>query len=1050
MNLIPILQRIKVHGITPELKAKISKQELVLLQKILEELEEYGRSDILESLWEYDYETRPVDIDEFLDNEYYLGKIGRDIYPIWRKDLRHVLNPLSPKGEWIIKGSIGCVTGDTKVPLLDGTTPTIKDLVGRDEFWVYSVNRDNSRIEGARGFNARKTGSNVKVFKVTLDNGEVVRATPDHRFMMRDGSYERLEDLKPGDSLMPLYRVQESIGRGKALYDKFLDLSGSWVWTHRRIAQQKYGPRYWSRSGGPWQIHHADLKSLNNRPDNLELLTKVDHFKRHASYARHQLQAWRDSFPSREAHVDALRPRLLKGVHTRWNGPDGDANRAIASLSTSIRMMDGQAASMAKKSWENPERRSRHTSYMEEFNSKRHPKLRSDITPEKLMDACLFVASIDGTMSDVAKYLGCSRERCYKVCSKQLKLSFTEVWAACGGALRTNSRRTGKNHKIVSIEFDGYEDVYDIEVEGTANYATDAGVFIHNSGKTFVAVAAVIYKIYRLLCLKDPQRFHGLASGSPVVFGLFNIFKYLAGATSYQYLTTWLRDMSPFFAQQRGDHLASSKKKQLTDKAVLNLPKNISIALGAAAIHALGQNIFGGILDETEFGKAKSITSDEKSQISDLYHNVRTRMDSRFMQKGGINPGLLCLVSSARDHEQFLSKHVKRKEGIESAHISQYALYEVKEHVYRDSERFTVVVGDKLHRSYILDDNPDKTIREGARVVHVPREFYEAFDYDIDTSIRDICGIETYGTTLFFPRRDLLLEATAESTPRKHPFKQEEITLSIDDSYYIEDYLDKDQLLDHWDRSNNLYRPKYFAYADRYIHVDLAKNRDAAGMAMVCVSEEKDIRRVSNEGLMVKARDYVFFLDLALRIRASQGSEIDFAKIRQFIFFLMDTCNFKVRWVSYDSFQSTDSIQIFKKEGVQARELSMDRSPGPYRAFRSILMEKRMDTYHYNPFFDEVTKLEDNTSSDDGKRIKGKVDHPVGGSKDVSDAICGAITGALLSKGHQVTGSVADRIKDRASVYKSQMTERMQPEQDPTWITRGARKINPLDKLFEE
>ncbi len=1050
MSLAQTIQKIRREGFTPEIRSRYTKDELIVLGKVLEEYEEHGSSPTLDALWKNDFEVQPVTIDQFLEDDYYLGRIGCDVYDLWRDDLRTVLSPFNNIGEWVIKGSIGCVTGDTKIPLLDGSCPRIDELVGREEFWVYSVNRDSSRIEGAKGFNARRTGESVAIYAVELDNGEVVKATADHRFMLRDGSYERVENLAPGDSLMPLYRTQSPLStRSKARYDKFLDLNGRWVWTHRRVAQQLYGSRYWTRKGN-WQIHHADFDSLNNTPSNLELLLKEDHFKKHGAYAREQLQKWRDSFDTREDYIDVLRPRLLKGCHNRWNGVFGEANREIASLSTSIRMMDGQAAAMSAKAWSNPSRRLNHKRYMEEFNSSRHPNLRDDITVEKLIEACLTVSASDGTMTDVAKYLGCSRTRCYVVARDHLSLHFRDLWVACGGTLRTNS--VGRNHKVASVRFFGHEDVYDIEVEGTRNYATEAGVFIHNSGKTFVAVLALLYKIHYLLCLRSPQKFYGLAEGSPIVFGLFNIYKYLVQATSYQYLTTWLRDMSPYFKSFRVIDPKRPYKRE-TDKALLSLPKGINIALGAVSIHALGQNLIGGLLDETEFGKAKSMTSGEKSQVADLYHNVRTRIDSRFLQRGGLNPGLLCLVSSARDHAQFLSQHVKAVQNDEHTHVSQYALYEIKHHVYKDSPRFEVVVGDKLNRSYIVDDQPeDQPIRADAVVLEVPIEFLPRYRYDLDTAVRDISGVETYGKTLFLARRDILLEALATSTPREHPFSKEEITLSLQDETSIEDYFLKDRILTLFDKTNKLYRPRFYPSADRFIHVDLAKNRDACGIAMGCISETKSIKRFTPEGLPVNAKDYVFFADLMLRIRAGHGSEIDFSKIRRFIFFLQLTCRFPIKWVSYDSYQSTDSIQIFKKEGVQAKELSVDKKPGPYRAFRSVILEGRWDWYYYEPFFEEISTLEDH-SMEEGKPRKPLIDHPLGGSKDVSDAVCGFINGALISKGVEITGTDAHAMQQRAAVNKEIMDERVRKQRsldDPGFVQGDYKKKNPLDSLFDD
>ena len=95
-----------------------------------------------------------------------------------------------------------CLTGNTKISLVDGTEVAIKDLVGRDPFWVYSYDHSTGRIVPGKGV-ARATRKNAELVEVTLDNGEAVKCTPDHRWMMRDGTYKEAKDLKPGDSLMP-------------------------------------------------------------------------------------------------------------------------------------------------------------------------------------------------------------------------------------------------------------------------------------------------------------------------------------------------------------------------------------------------------------------------------------------------------------------------------------------------------------------------------------------------------------------------------------------------------------------------------------------------------------------------------------------------------------------------------------------------------------------------------------------------------------------------------------------------------------------------------
>ena len=105
-------------------------------------------------------------------------------------------------------GAFGCFVGDTKVRLVDGRSLTMRELVDEysqgKENWVYSFNEATQRIEPKRIRKAWLTRHGAELVKVTLDNGEELLCTPDHRFMMRDGTYVEAQYLQPMDSLMPL------------------------------------------------------------------------------------------------------------------------------------------------------------------------------------------------------------------------------------------------------------------------------------------------------------------------------------------------------------------------------------------------------------------------------------------------------------------------------------------------------------------------------------------------------------------------------------------------------------------------------------------------------------------------------------------------------------------------------------------------------------------------------------------------------------------------------------------------------------------------------
>src|SRR5262245_33716897 len=95
------------------------------------------------------------------------------------------------------QGNFGCFTGDTKIKVLDGTEKTFAELaeLPSDEvFYVYSVDANGTIIVG-EGRHARVTRENAELVEVTLDSGQTIRCTPDHRFMLRDGTYKAAQDL---------------------------------------------------------------------------------------------------------------------------------------------------------------------------------------------------------------------------------------------------------------------------------------------------------------------------------------------------------------------------------------------------------------------------------------------------------------------------------------------------------------------------------------------------------------------------------------------------------------------------------------------------------------------------------------------------------------------------------------------------------------------------------------------------------------------------------------------------------------------------------------
>jgi len=181
----------------------------------------------------------------------YERRIESPVYPFLAKELREL--ELNDQGTKVDHPKLGCFAGDTKVRLLDGRSLSFEQIVDEfgegGKFYVYTM-REGAVSIGV-GYAPRLTARGAEVVAVRLDNDEVIRCTPDHRFMLRDGTYREAGDLKEGDSLMPLYTKISTRSAHKMIgYELYLcPGDGKWHYTHRMVGRWKY-PGYTGNQHG--------------------------------------------------------------------------------------------------------------------------------------------------------------------------------------------------------------------------------------------------------------------------------------------------------------------------------------------------------------------------------------------------------------------------------------------------------------------------------------------------------------------------------------------------------------------------------------------------------------------------------------------------------------------------------------------------------------------------------------------------------------------------------------------------------------------------------
>lgn len=174
-----------------------------------------------------------------------------------------------------------CLTGETLVYVADGRgSVSIGQLAEEGvDVDVFCLD-ENENISIRKMRNPRKTGERVPVFKITLDSGDVIRATENHKFKLKDGNYKEVKDLQKGDSLNLITKFESSIQ--KFITNK--DRSQDYFWInngkfsnnkaeHRIIAEYHLGRKL--KKGEV--VHHKDFNSKNNTPLNLEVLPKEEH-----------------------------------------------------------------------------------------------------------------------------------------------------------------------------------------------------------------------------------------------------------------------------------------------------------------------------------------------------------------------------------------------------------------------------------------------------------------------------------------------------------------------------------------------------------------------------------------------------------------------------------------------------------------------------------------------------------------------------------------------------------------------------------------------------
>lgn len=389
-----------------------------------------------------------------------------------------------------------CLYPDTKIKLLDGTCPTVEELKERfdsgERLFAYSVDK-NGDFKPGEIEKVWVTGNSSNFIKVTLDNGEYVITTPEHLYMLRDGSYIPASELKSGQSLMPLYFNVWQNG-----YDGIkLNSTGKYHSVYKLVADyyksaeiQEALDRVTPDDNMRYDvaIHHIDFNKHNNVPDNLQIMTAREHwdyhnrlsfinrsdeFKENARKVASENAKKRNANPT-PAMIEARKVWNAKGAARNY---DPDRRQQQSEILRNIRKNETEEAKQYRQ------KRCRE-GYIKNNAAEKMSIYKKayweSISPEEKT-----AIKLKSDRNRVGQYLN-------NILSDGLlptpeladkyRVKYAPKWDKCFNSWDELVTYFELNHKVINVEYLTLSNtpVYDIKVKDYENFLVDAGVILHN------------------------------------------------------------------------------------------------------------------------------------------------------------------------------------------------------------------------------------------------------------------------------------------------------------------------------------------------------------------------------------------------------------------------------------------------------------------------------------------------------------------------------------------------------------------------------------------
>jgi hypothetical protein len=456
------------------------------------------------------------------------------------------------------------------------------------------------------------------------------------------------------------------------------------------------------------------------------------------------------------------------------------------------------------------------------------------------------------------------------------------------------------------------------------------------SGKDFTSTVACAYIVYKLLCLKDPAKYFGKPSGDAIDLINVAINAQQAKNVFFKGFKTKI-EKSPWFAGKYNAKVDS-----------IEFDKSITVYSGHSERESHeGLNIMLAVLDEISGFATEVGTGNEQGKTADnIYKAFRGTVDSRFPDLGKV-----VLLSFPRFQGDFISKRyedvIAEKEVIEKKHtfiMNENLPHEDPSNQFEITWEEDNIISYKVPRVLALkrptwEVNPTRKIDD----------FKLAFYTDLGDAMMRFACVPTFASDAFFKQKDKLEKCMNLRNP-----------------------------LDSFRRFQESFNPD--PEKTYYVHADLAQKHDKCAVAIAHVDKWVNIQVIKDYEQVAP----IVIVDAVAWWEPKAEGPVNLSEVKQWIINLRRQ-GFNIGMVSFDRWQSFDIQNELQAVGIKTETVSVAKKH--YEDLAMMVYEERVVMPMIPLLLEEMSEL---------KIMKNnRVDHPRKKSKDLADAVCGAVFGAI-------------------------------------------------------